>query len=238
MTALRTGLLGKKIGMTQVFTAEGDLQPVTAILAAGNLVVAKRTVEKDGYAAVQLGFDPKPLRVTKRPALGHFKKAGVDPQRLLREVRVAAADLEKYEVGKPVPLDAVFQVGTYVDVIGTTKGKGYQGVMKLHHMAGFRNTHGTHEFFRHGGSIGCRLTPGRVHKGKRMSAHMGAERRTVQNLPVIDILPEGVILVAGSIPGCRNAYVMVRNATKRVGPVMKPDHESQLKAKDQKKNKK
>ena len=220
MSALRTGLIGKKLGMTQIFTEQGDRLAVTAIQAAGNVVVAKRTMEKDGYTAVQIGFGEKPLRLCTKPQLGHFTKAGVAPQRMVRELRLEAADLDKFEVGKPVPVDQIFKVGTYVDVIGTSKGKGYQGVMKRHHMPGFRATHGSHEFFRHGGSIGCRLTPGRVHKGKRMSGHMGDDRTTVQNLAIVDVLvDQGVILVEGSVPGGKNGVVMVKNATKRTGLV-------------------
>jgi large subunit ribosomal protein L3 len=233
MSAPRTGLLGKKLGMTQIFTAQGDRRPVTAVLAGPNVVVAKRTVERDGYSAVQIGFIEKPLRLIKKPALGHFTKAGVAPQRILRELRLGDADLEKYSVGKPVAVDSIFQVNTYVDVIGTSKGKGFQGVMKRHHMPGFRATHGTHEFFRHGGSIGCRLTPGRVHRGKRMGGHMGDVRRTVQNLSILGLLDKNgvapgaegfdgnaiVLLIGGSVPGGKNRVVLVRNATKRTGPV-------------------
>src|SRR4029079_19188608 len=125
--------------------------------------------DKHGYAAIKLGFGEKPLRVAKKSEIGTFKKVGLVPHLYVREIRVDAADLDKYEVGKPVSLDAVFKPMSYIDVTGKSKGKGYQGVVKLHHMPGFRASHGVHEFFRHGGSIGCRLTPGRVHKGKRMS---------------------------------------------------------------------
>jgi large subunit ribosomal protein L3 len=216
--AFRTGILGQKLGMTQIFTATGDRAPVTAIQAGPCVVVDKLTPDKHGYAAVKLGFGEKPLRVTKKPELGVFKKTGLAPQRFVREVRVEAADLDKYEVGKPVALDAVFKAMTFIDVTGRTKGKGYQGVMKRHHMPGFRATHGTHEFFRHGGSIGCRLTPGRVHRGKRMSGHMGDVKATVQNLVLVEIDNENnLLLVQGSIPGAKNGYVVVRNAKKKAG---------------------
>jgi large subunit ribosomal protein L3 len=218
----RTGMLGKKLGMTQVFTANGDRAAVTAIHAGPCVVVDKLTPEKHGYAAVKLGFGEKPLRLVKKPELGLFKKAGLAPQRFVREVRVEAADLDKFEVGKPVALDQVFKPMTYIDVEGRSKGKGYQGVMKRHHMPGFRATHGTHEFFRHGGSVGCRLTPGRVHKGKRMGGHMGAVKRTVQNLVLVEIdAAENVLLVRGSVPGARNGYVIIRNAKKRAGQLVK-----------------
>ena len=214
----RTGVLGKKLGMTQIFTATGDRTAVTAIHAGPNVVIDKLTPDKHGYSAVKLGYAEKPLRLTKKPELGQFTKHGLAPQRYVREVRVEAADLDKYEVGKPVSLDTVFQAMTYVDVEGTSKGKGFQGVMKRHHMAGFRATHGTHEFFRHGGSIGCRLTPGKVHKGKRMGGHMGDVKKTVQNLVLLEINnEENLLIVQGAIPGGKNGYVVVRNAKKKAG---------------------
>ena len=220
MSAARTGLLGKKLGMTQVFTPNGDLVAVTAVHAGANVVIGKRTKEKDGYSAIRLGYDERPLRTTNKPELGVFSKASLAPQRFVKEVRVADGDLDKYEVGKPVGIDVVFKKGTYVDVVGTSKGKGYQGVMKRHHMPGFRSTHGTHEFFRHGGSIGCRLTPGRVHRGKRMSGHMGDVQRTIQNLPIVDLLvEENVLLLGGPVPGGKNGYLVIKNATKKTGAV-------------------
>jgi large subunit ribosomal protein L3 len=220
--AFRTGVLGKKIGMTQVFTPTGDRAAVTAIHAGPCVVVDKLTPEKHGYAAVKVGFLEKPLRLTKKPELGVFTKASLPPQRFVREVRVEPADLEKFEVGKPIALTDVFKPMSYVDVEGTSKGKGYQGVMKMHHMPGFRATHGTHEFFRHGGSVGCRLTPGRVHKGKRMSGHMGDVKRTVQNLVLVEIdATDNVLLVRGSVPGARNGYLIVRNAKKKAGQTVK-----------------
>jgi large subunit ribosomal protein L3 len=216
--AFRTGVLGKKLGMTQVFTQTGDRAAVTAVHAGPCYVVDKLTPDKHGYAAIRLGFLEKPLRVTKKPELGVFKKAGLAPQRVLRELRVEPADLDKFEVGKPVALDQVFKPMTFIDVEGTSKGKGYQGVMKRHHMPGFRASHGTHEFFRHGGSVGCRLTPGRVHKGKRMSGHMGDHKCTVQNLVLVDIIPEeNVLVIQGSVPGARNGMVVIRNSKKKAG---------------------
>jgi large subunit ribosomal protein L3 len=218
----RTGVLGKKLGMTQVFTAQGDRTAVTAIVAGPCVVVDKITPDKHGYAAVKLGFSEKPLRLAKKPEIGVFKKAGLAPQRFVREVRVEAADLDKYEVGKQVALDQVFKPMSFIDVEGQSKGKGYQGVMKRHHMPGFRASHGTHEFFRHGGSVGCRLTPGKVHKGKRMSGHMGDNKRTVQNVVLLEINAEdNVLLVQGAIPGGKNGYVVVRNAKKRAGQTVK-----------------
>jgi large subunit ribosomal protein L3 len=208
--------------MTQVFTANGDRTAVTAIQAGPCVVIDKMTPDKHGYAAVKLGFGEKPLRVSTKPEIGVFKKAGLLPQRFVREVRVEAGDLAKYEVGQPVSLAQVFTAMSYIDVTGTTKGKGYQGVMKKHHMPGFKASHGTHEFFRHGGSIGCRLTPGRVHKGKRMSGQMGNAKRTVQNLVLMEIDAEdNILLVRGSVPGARNGFVVVRNAAKKQGTKVK-----------------
>jgi large subunit ribosomal protein L3 len=219
----RTGLLGKKVGMTSIFTATGDRAPVTAVHAGPCVVLDKITPDKNGYAAVKLGFGEKPLRRTTKPELGLFTKAKTTPQRFVREVRLEAGDLEKFpEVGQPVPLATVFKALSYIDVEGTSKGKGFQGVMKRHHMPGFRATHGTHEFFRHGGSIGCRLTPGRVHKGKRMSGLMGNVKNTASDLVVVKVLDDkNVVLVKGAIPGARNGYVVIRNAKKKTGVKVK-----------------
>ncbi len=220
--AFRTGILGKKLGMTQVFLPNGDISPVTAVEVAGCVVVDKLVPEKNGYSAVKLGFDEKPLRVVNKPELGVYKKTGLQPQRFVKELRLENGDLAKYEVGKPVAVAEHFKALTHVDVSGVSKGKGYQGVMKRHNMPGFKNTHGTHEFFRHGGSIGCRLTPGRVHKGKRMSGHMGDDNVTVQNLVLLEVDTENnVLLIQGALPGAKGAYVVIRNAKKRFGQNVK-----------------
>lgn len=220
MSALRTGLLGKKIGMTQIFTEEGDRTPVTVIHAGQCVVLGKKTLERDGYAALRIGYGEKPVRLANKPELGEANKLNVAPQRMIRELRLSADQLGQFEVGSSIPLSMVFQPLTFVDVTGVSKGKGYQGVMKRHNLGGSRNTHGTHEFFRHGGSIGCRLTPGRVHKGKRMSGHMGQDRCTTQNLALMQVSDEdGLLLVRGSVPGGKNGYVMIRNAVKRTGAV-------------------
>jgi large subunit ribosomal protein L3 len=215
--AFRMGLIGKKLGMTQVFGADGERVPVTAIAVGPCVVVNKRTQERDKYSAIQLGFEEKKAERVNRPDTGYFTKANVKPQKVLQEIRLPDADAAKYEVGQVLKAGDVFKKGNAVDVIGQSKGKGYQGVLKRHKLGGSRNTHGTHEFFRHGGSIGCRLTPGRVHKGKRMTGHMGDERKTVQNLELVDILTdENVILVRGAIPGGKNGYVLVQNAVKKL----------------------
>ncbi|MDB4970099.1 MAG: ribosomal protein [Myxococcales bacterium] len=220
--AFRTGLLGKKIGITSIFTPTGDRTSVTAIHAGPCVVIDKMTPDKHGYSAVKLGFGEKPLRRTSKPELGVFTKANVPPQRFVREVRLETGDLDKFEVGQTVPLTTVFAPMSYVDVEGVSKGKGFQGVMKRHHMPGFRATHGTHEFFRHGGSIGCRLTPGKVHKGKRMGGHMGDDKKTIQNLVLLEIdEAQNLLLIQGSVPGGRNGFVVVRNAKKKTGVKVK-----------------
>jgi large subunit ribosomal protein L3 len=163
-----------------------------------------------------IGFDEKPVRLVSRPEAGLFKTSNIKPQRILREFRLPAEEVEKYSVGQALAPQDIFQDGAAIDVRGTSKGKGFQGVIKMHHMKGMKNTHGTHEYFRHGGSIGCRLTPQRVHKGKRMSGHMGDESVTVQNLQLFKILPEeNCLLIRGAIPGAKEQYVVVQSAATR-----------------------
>ncbi|WP_428261113.1 50S ribosomal protein L3 [Haliangium sp.] len=214
--AMRMGVLGKKLGMSQVFAEDGERIPVTVIQAGPNYVVGKRTEERDGYSALVLGFDEKPARLANKPELGQHKASGTKPMRVVREFRLPAEDVAKYEVGQELKLSEVFEAGIPLDVTGTSKGKGYQGVIKRHGMSGTKASHGVHEYFRHGGSIGCRLTPGRVVKGKRMAGQMGSERTTVQNLQLVQILDEdNAVLVRGSIPGPTNGYVMLRKAATR-----------------------
>jgi large subunit ribosomal protein L3 len=221
--ALKIGLLGKKIGMTQVFADDGEAVPVTVIQTGPCHVIGTRTAERDGYSALVLGFDEKPVRLASKPELGAIKESGTKPQRFVRELRLPAEEVAKYQVGQVLGPKDVFADNTPIDVEGTSKGKGYQGVIKRHHMSGMTRAHGTHEYFRHGGSIGCRLTPQRVHKGKRMAGHMGAEKKTQQNLQLFRILADdNVILVRGSVPGAANDYVVVtmsatRTAYKRKG---------------------
>lgn len=206
---VQPGMVAKKLGMTQLFE-NGARIPVTALSIGGNAVLAHRTQERDGYTALQVAFDEqKPSRLTKAD-LGRFKAGGVTPSRIVREFRVPAELLETYPVGSSLPLD-MFTVGEKIDVTGTTKGKGFQGVMKRHNMRGKPATHGVHEYYRHGGSIGCRLTPGRVVPGKRMAGQMGNVTQTLQNVTVAKIMAdEGLILVRGSIPGSVGSYVKLR----------------------------
>jgi large subunit ribosomal protein L3 len=223
--SLKMGLLGRKIGMTRVFHDDGTALGVTAVAVGPCIVTAVRTEEKHGYSAVQLGYGATPVRNVTRPQAGYIKKmataanlaeAPATPS-VLREVRLKPADAAKYEVGKVLRASDVFKSGDVIDVVGRTKGKGYQGVMKKHRMAGDSMTHGTHEFFRHGGSIGCRLTPGRVHKGKRMSGRMGGVRSTASDLVVVRVLEDkDIVLIKGPVPGPANGLVMVKGSVKDV----------------------
>jgi large subunit ribosomal protein L3 len=214
--SLKIGLLGKKLGMTQVFADDGESIPVTVIQTGPNVVIGTRTKERDGYSALVLGFDEKPIRLANKPELGAVKESGLKPMRFVREIRLSAEEVAKFTVGQAIQAGDVFEVNNPVDVEGVSKGKGYQGVIKKHHMKGMTRAHGTHEYFRHGGSIGCRLTPQRVHKGKRMAGQMGNEKVTVQNLQLLRILADdGVILIRGAVPGSANEYVVVSKAATR-----------------------
>ncbi|HTA18164.1 MAG TPA: 50S ribosomal protein L3 [Polyangia bacterium] len=232
--SLKMGLLGRKIGMTQVFHEDGTALGVTAVSVGPCVVVGKRTNEKHGYSAVQLGFEELPVRLATRPETGFYKKAGVEKaMRVLREVRVTPQDLEKYEVGKVLKADEIFKVGDVVDVVGTTKGKGYQGVMKRHKMKGDSATHGTHEFFRHGGSIGCRLTPGRTFKGKRMSGLMGNAKNTSIDLVVVQVIADkDLVLVKGAVPGGQNGLVLIKGSVKDIKKYVVPRQIKEVESKN------
>ncbi len=211
---MKKGLLGRKIGMTQIFAEDGKCIPVTVVEAKPNVVVSLRTPERDGYAAVQLGYDEAKEKHISRPELGHTKKAGVPPCRHLREVRVGADDLQGVEVGSLVGVD-IFSTGMKVDATAQSKGKGFQGVMKRHGMKGMRATHGTHESRRNPGSIGNCKSPGRTFKNKRLPGHMGNRRVTTQNLEIVEVdSGENVLLVQGTIPGSRGGLVFLRPAIK------------------------
>lgn len=212
--ALRMGLLGKKVGMTQSFDNTGACVPVCVIETGPCVVLDVKTPQRDGYSAIQLGFDDKPERLTKRPQAGTFKRAKTSPKRFIREIRLE--ETSQFEIGQTLTVGQVFQPGDLVDATGTSKGKGFQGVMKRYHFGGFKASHGTHEYFRHGGSIGCRLTPGRVVKGKKMSGQMGNRRVTVQNIEVLEVIEDkNLLLLGGGVPGPPNGYLVVRQAAKR-----------------------
>jgi large subunit ribosomal protein L3 len=209
------GLLGTKLGMTQLWDENNRVVPVTVISAASNVVTQVRAADTDGYSAVQLGFgEVKASKVTK-PLAGHFEKAGVTPRRHLVEIRTA--DAGSYTPGQELTAD-LFTAGEKIDVTGTSKGKGFAGVMKRHGFHGVSASHGSHRNHRKPGSIGGCSTPGRVFKGMRMAGRMGVETITVQNLTVHAVdADRGLILVKGAIPGARGTVVIVRSAAKAKG---------------------
>lgn len=210
------GLIGRKIGMTQFFRDNGEVVAVTLLETGPCTVLQVKTEDgSDGYNALQLGFGvQKEHRVTK-PQQGHFAKAGSGIKRFVKELRVSKEQTGQVERGQDLSPSDVFEVGQKVDVTGTSKGSGFAGVMKRYNFAGFIRSHGTHEFFRHGGSIGTRLTPGMVFKGKKMPGHMGAATVTVQNLVVERIDSErNLIMVRGGVPGPNGGMVVVRKAVK------------------------
>lgn len=208
---MKIGLLGKKVGMTRVYDSKGKVTAVTVIEAGGNCVVQRKTSEKDGYEAIQVGFcDQKAQRLSK-PEAGHFKKAGVGGKKMLREFR--SEEGVQLEPGAVLSVDQ-FAEGDSVDVIGKTKGKGFQGIVRKHGAAGQPETHGS-MMHRRPGAIGMRSTPGRIWKNQSMPGHMGHDRKTVQNLKVVQVrLEENLILVAGAVPGPNGAFVVVRPAKK------------------------
>jgi large subunit ribosomal protein L3 len=219
------GLLGQKIGMTSVYDAKGRLCPVTVIAAGDNVLLRRLTEQNENYSAVQVGFGAqKESRVTK-PLLGEFKKAGVQPQKFMREFRLTS-DLPEGEINLSV---TQFQPGDFVDVIGRSKGKGFQGVMKKHNFHGQGAAHGS-KTHRRIGAVGNRSTPGRIWKNQGMPGHLGSERVTVQNLQVMQVREnEKIILVSGAVPGSNGSYVIVRPAIKNPG-VRIAEHQAHRKA--------
>jgi large subunit ribosomal protein L3 len=206
------GLLGKKLGMTQVWDENNKLVPVTVVEITPNVVTQLRTQEVDGYTAVQIAYGQIDPRKVNKPATGHFDKAGVTPRRHLTELRTP--DIADYSLGQEIAVD-IFTPGQLVDVVGTSKGKGFAGVMKRHNFKGVSSSHGSHRNHRKPGSIGASSTPSRVFKGMRMAGRMGGERVTVMNLKVHAVdLDKGLLLVKGAVPGARGRIVFVRNAVK------------------------
>jgi len=206
------GLLGTKLGMTQLWDADNKIVPVTVVAAATNVVTQVRAPENDGYNAIQVGYGEIEGRKVNKPQAGHFTKAGTTPRRHVVEIRTA--DASSYTVGQDLAVDT-FAAGEVIDVTGTSKGKGFAGVMKRHGFHGVGASHGAHRNHRKPGSIGACATPGRVFKGLRMAGHMGAEQVTTQNLTVhaVDVA-KGVILVKGAVPGPKGALVVLRSAAK------------------------
>lgn len=206
------GIIGKKIGMTQIFLEDGSVVPATVIEAGPCKVIQKKTKEKDGYNALQLGFLPKDPRRVNKPLSAHFKKSGDGAYYFLKEFRME--DVEGYEMGQEVTLN-FFKAGDVVDVTGLSKGRGFAGVIKRHKFHGFPASRGTHEYFRHGGSVGSNSYPAHVFKGHRMPGHHGNQRVTVQNMRVIDVREEQhLIFLQGGVPGARNGLLFIRAATK------------------------
>lgn len=209
---MQKGIIGKKIGMTQIFDDNGKVVPVTVVEAGPCVVSQKKTVENDGYAAVQIGFGDLKAHKVKKPIGGHFAKANVAPKRTLREFRFD--DTDAYQVGDLVKADA-FAAGDKVDVTGTSKGKGYAGVIKRWNFQRLKESHGSGPVARHGGSIGSCSDPSRVYPGKKMAGHLGSERVTVQNLQVVKVDAENnLIAIKGAIPGPNGGTVVIHDTVK------------------------
>lgn len=211
------GLIGTKLGNTQIFLDDGEVRRVTAIKAGPCVIVGKRTPDKDGYAAIQLGFGSRREKLVTKPEAGAFQKAGVDAPRVVREFRVEPSLLERFEVGQTLGVSDVFRDGQFVDVSGTSKGRGFTGVMKRHNFAGAGTVgHGTHEYKRHGGSIGQNMTPGRTLRGQKMAGQYGNKKATILNLRIVKVLSdENIVLVEGGVPGPRNGVITVKGAVKK-----------------------
>lgn len=204
------GILGRKIGMTQVFAENGELIPVTVIEAANNVVLQKKTVETDGYEAIQVGFENKREKLSNKPEKGHVEKANTTPKRFIREFR--GTDLTSYEIGQEVNV-SIFAEGDLVDVVGISKGKGFQGAIKRHGQSRGPMTHGS-RYHRRPGSMGP-VAPNRVFKGKLLPGRMGGEQITVQNLPIVKVdVERNLLLIKGNVPGARKALIKVKTAVK------------------------
>ena len=224
-----TGIIGKKVGMTQLFDADGTVQPATVLKAGPCVVVQAKTAQNDGYEAVQLGLVEERTPKVTRPIAGHFKKANVPPTRVRREVTVARG-AEAPKAGDQVLVGGLFTPGERVDVIGTSRGMGFQGVMKRHNFGGGAATHGS-MFHRAPGSIGASSYPSRVVKGMRAAGHMGSKRVTTRNLRVVSVDPENnLLIVRGAVPGAANGYVLIRKAI-AAKPEPKPQAEAPVKGK-------
>lgn len=205
-------ILGKKLGMTQIFAVDGRRIPVTVVEAGPCVVLQKKTVATDGYNALQVGFGDKKIQRVNKPEMGHFRKVGKGAFRYLRELE--ADNVDEFNVGDEIACGSVFAVGDVIDVTGTSKGKGFQGVMKRWNFSGGRATHGS-MFHRHAGGIGASAWPSRVFKGKKMAGQMGNARVTTQNLQIVEVRPEqNLILVKGAIPGAKNGLVVIRKGIK------------------------
>ncbi len=209
------GIIGRKLGCTQLFTPDGTIQRVSVIEAGPVVVVSKRTQEKDGYSALILGFEERKAKHTTKPVAGIFAKANMTPKRIVKELRCSAEFAAGYEPGQVMKLEDLFTIGQKVDVRGTTRGRGFTGVMRRWNFKGFVRTHGTHEYKRHGGSIGTNMTPGRTLPNLKMGGQYGDETVSVLNLKVARIDSEKhLIMLEGGIPGSKNGLVLVRHGIK------------------------
>lgn len=212
MDAIMTGLLGKKIGMTSIFDESGQVIPCTVIEAGPCYVTQIKTKERDGYEAVQIGFEEKRERLVSKPLQGHFAKSSVKPARIVREFR--GNGVSGLQPGQEIKVDSVFVKGDVVSVVGTSKGRGFQGVVKRHHFGGGFRTHGQSDRERAPGSIGSSSHPSRVFKGMRMAGRMGGEQVTVRNLKVVGVISDSnILLVKGSVPGAINGYLEIHKRT-------------------------
>lgn len=209
---MQKALIGKKIGMTQIFDEKGNVIPVTVVEAGPCTVVMKKTLENDGYEAVQLGFGDVKVQRVNKPMMGHFKKADVAPKKTLREFKL---DIASVNVGDTIKAD-VFAVGEKVDVIGTSKGKGTAGAIKRWNFSRLKESHGTGPVARHAGSLGAISDPSRVYKGKKLAGHLGCERVTIQNLDIVKVDAENNLLaIKGAVPGPKGGIVVIRDTVKK-----------------------
>jgi len=219
------GIIGTKIGMTQIFDEKGEVLRCT-VVQAGCVVLARRTVEKDGYSALVVGLGERKEKRTTKPFKGQFeggkkggglyKEAKAAPKQTVRELRMSPEDAAKFEIGQKLPVDKIFTVGQFVDAQGKSRGRGFTGVMRRWSFAGGVNSHGTHEYFRHGGSIGTNMTPGRTLPGLKMPGHYGDETVSTLNLKIAKLMPEDdVVLIEGGIPGSKGSIVVIRAAVKK-----------------------
>lgn len=213
---MKLGLIGRKLGMTQIFDDERRAIPVTVVQVEPNVILQVKTPETDGYHALKVGTEAlnSTPRRARKPIAGQSKAADTTPKRVIREIRLEDAAGDDYAIGKELTVE-VFNPGEKVDAIGTSKGRGFAGVMKRHGFKGALKTHGTHEFFRHGGAIGMNMTPGHVIKGMKMPGQMGNKRVTTQNLTVVEVRPDdNLVLLKGAVPGAKGSTVFIRHAVK------------------------
>ena len=211
------GVIGTKLGMTQIFAADGNVLPCT-VIESSPVVVGKRTQAKDGYDALVLGIGVRREKLATKALAGYYKKANTAPRRTLKELRCSAEFAATFELGHEIKLDQVFQEGQFVDVQATSRGRGFTGVMRRHNFRGNVQSHGTHEYERHGGSIGTNMTPGRTLKGVGMPGQHGNKLKSVLSQRIIKIVPEeSLLLVDGGVPGAKNGLVVVRGAVKKRG---------------------